>query len=378
MKLINNITEGEYTKESNADSFIITNKKGGFYNGNLFSPNSKFNGLFFPYIINKKGEWDLNRTIESIGILKNPDTVEYDMSCVITKKNEAIERFFLNHSDSFIYEVENYKGAVPLFLDCKKIYDESKQGRIYEIKKIKDYFLISYKKYSDDSLSKLDYTFYIALKTNMEVEIKQKWIERNYWYDASRGDNSVAWVLDALQFNCEERGRVVISYALKRNDAIKKVKDLFDNTKYILNMKKKYVDSLSKPHIKLPAEYSLIYRNSIIGLDNLITEIKGTKGIYAGLPWFFHYWSRDEAISLGALICEEQFELVKDIIFRWVNDFNEPRISNRFPFAGLGSADATGWVFFRLKQLIEILDEKKLIEKVKLRVELMELKKNIW
>ena len=101
------------------------------------------------------------------------------------------------------------------------------------------------------------------------------------------------------------------------------------------------------------------YKCSLKALDDLIVEINGFKGIYAGLPWFFQVWTRDEAISLGGLLAEKKYEVVKDILMRTSqNILPDGRIGNRMPSSDLGSADGVGWVFKRVADSYAALNSK--------------------
>jgi glycogen debranching enzyme len=87
------------------------------------------------------------------------------------------------------------------------------------------------------------------------------------------------------------------------------------------------------------------------------------KGIYAGLPWFFQLWLRDEAVALGALMVKNEFQLVKDILLRQLQSMlPDGRLPNRLPSAELASADAVGWHFKRWHDFIETLIRKGLLK----------------
>jgi glycogen debranching enzyme len=78
-----------------------------------------------------------------------------------------------------------------------------------------------------------------------------------------------------------------------------------------------------------------------------------TEGIFAGYPWFFHWWTRDEAFSLGAYLCTGQSQVAKKILFRQIeHGLDNGRIPNRRPDSDLGSADGIGWCAFRFFQLL--------------------------
>ncbi|MGM5483720.1 MAG: amylo-alpha-1,6-glucosidase [Nanobdellota archaeon] len=357
-------------------SFILTNKKGGYYMGSTSDPFSKFNGLFFPYEKNKhSGEWNLHKTIESIGVKSDVTKIRNKLSEIELEKGKAEETFYFNHSNTLIYELKKSEIPVELFCDCKKIYDDSTEGRIYKITKSKGCVIISYTKYKDNSLKEKDYTLYTAIKTNMNPKYIKKWIKREYNFDKKRGEPSEKWVFKALEM-IPLKGKKnisVISYSTKKAEAVDMANKVFLNYSYIKRMKRKYSLSISSTQLKLNKKEKIAYSCAISKFDDLCMDIKGKKGIYAGLPWFFHYWARDEAISSIALIKEENYQFTKNILLKWIENKNQGRVPNRFPFADLGSADATGWIFFRLSQLIEKLDNEKTLKEYFKKEEIEEI-----
>ena len=91
-----------------------------------------------------------------------------------------------------------------------------------------------------------------------------------------------------------------------------------------------------------------------------------SNGIYAGLPWFFQFWARDEAISLKAVSLIGKNLTAKKTILRLMNTIqSDGNIPNRIPPTDLGCADAVGWTFKRASQLMTnfLPLEKKLIKR---------------
>lgn len=353
--IITNKVKGlELSGESVSSSYILTNKKGGFYFGSLSNTFSKFNGLFFPYTVDKQtNEWDMVKTVESLGVDLPVDEVVNNLGYISLKKGVVKENYFLNHSDTLVYEVNNFVGDITLNLDCKRIYDDTNTGRIYKVSKSKGCTVFCYEKFKSESLIESNYKFYVAIKSDSTIKLVDKWFEKNYSFDEQRGEHSAKWVYNALQFSVKGNSKVVVSYSIKKSEAVKKALEIFENEVYIRRMKVKYCNSLSKTELKLSDDTLIAYKNAVCSFDNLICDVNGEKGIYAGLPWFFQFWARDEAISLGALIKEGEYILVKNIIFRWLKNSFNGRVGNRFPNSELGSADATGWIFFRLMELLK-------------------------
>jgi glycogen debranching enzyme len=93
---------------------------------------------------------------------------------------------------------------------------------------------------------------------------------------------------------------------------------------------------------------------AVLSLDGLITEDKRLgRGIYAGLPWIYQWWTRDEAISTGALVALGRFQDAKKILLRQTALIQKDgRLGNRYPHSDLGSADGIGWTASRLLELL--------------------------
>jgi predicted glycogen debranching enzyme len=340
--------------------FILTNKHGGFFLGSSGSTITKFNGLFFP--IHTNDGWDFFKTIEFIGIPKDADFIRNSISQVTLQKDIAEETFFLNHTHSMLYEVKKYSGAIKLILDCKKLYDGSEFGRIYFIEKENGCIVIHYKKFLDSSLASEQYSFYVAIKTNMKDTFIGEWNKKEYLLDKSRGSSFDAYVYDALSFvaNSSSTGTIAIGFSKDKKTAILNAKNIFKNKITLKQLKTKYVNSLLLSEFNTKKD-SLIYANIISHYDDLIMEMQEI-GIFAGLPWFFQFWARDEAIASIGLLSQERYDEMKNILLRWLFSSSSGRIPNRFPTSDLPSADSTGWVLFRLHQLLSTLKEKNLLK----------------
>lgn len=352
MRVIHSLQEEVEKTSDKVHSFVLTNKKGGFYFGSLAENTSKFNGLFFMH------NWNMRKIVERIGIPGIADSVTNTGYSYILKKGKAEETFYLNHSNTLVYELQKHTESIEMSLDCRDIYDFSDQGRIYAVKKSKGCIVVEYVKHTDETLSDVAYRFYVAIKTNMECDHIGEWKRVEYSVDAARGSHAEAYIYDA--FRCiPQSGRniVVISYSEKESEAVAQATHIFKNTPYIKRLKKKYANSIVTTPLKLKKHEHVAYQNALLSLDSLITETPEGTGIFAGLPWFFQFWARDEAISSIALLYEERYDLMKEILLRW--ESHDGRIANRYPESQLGSADATGWIYLRLHQLLLHLSKKK-------------------
>lgn len=354
MKIIHALETEVSTQTNTLSSFLVTNKKGGFYLGSIGPTTTKFNGLYAMH-----GD-QLRRCVESISAFDSYDAVINNGSSVTLKNGKSQETFFLNHSNTLVYEVSGTTNPVKLILDCRNVYDFSDVGRIYSIKKSRGCTVIEYTKYAQSDLSTKQYSFFLAVKTNMSLNSISSWVSRNYSADASRNSSADFFVYDAFRaIPATGKNTLVVAYAESEKEAISQANHIFENITYIKRLKKRYANSVINTTLALDTNTKAAYQNALLSFDNLIHETSFGVGIFAGLPWFAQFWARDEAISTIALLYEEQYDLMKSVLTKWL--VGEGRIPNRQPFSELGSADATGWVYFRLHQLISVLKSKKLL-----------------
>ena len=86
------------------------------------------------------------------------------------------------------------------------------------------------------------------------------------------------------------------------------------------------------------------YRCAGASLDSLTIRSGEHHALYAGLPWFFQIWGRDEAISLRGLMLSGDIHLARHVLERQLKTVNKiGRLPNRIPESPIGSADAFGW-----------------------------------
>jgi len=331
------ISHGEKEAGSADDaSFILTNRKGGFAFLSAERNTSRYQGVFF------NRDWKLYKTIEDIRIGK-PDELIVLPECVRRRCASATETFYTNHEDILFYEVENYSGFADLVLDCREIHDFDDKDRYYDIVHDKDIIIIEYKKGG----------IYIAIKGISEYEKTGRWEPRHYDFDCKRGSVPHRMhVYHAMKIKIDNSAKIVFAYGPDRHEVSESARTAYENAEYILNSKRQYAATITG------GKKSTAYNCSSIALDSLLVTIGSTKGIYAGIPWFTQIWTRDEAISLGAFICQERYSDCKELLMRSIsNILPDGRIPNRCPASELGSADGVGWVFLRLHELMKTLQQ---------------------
>jgi glycogen debranching enzyme len=312
------------------ECIFLSSKKGGYFvlGSSAFS---QYQGLF--HFLPE--EWELYKTVDNIypaGVSDSPSIVMRD-GFFERHTEHIMERFWIT-GKNLVYELHGAT-EVTLDLDFRRIHDYDDRGRIYSIYKEKDNLIVEYKKYSDNDLKNLVETKFLVINGVASFNPVNEWIKKNYDYDLSRGAKSELYIYKALSFIPTDV-RTVFGFGSTKNEAIN-------------NASKKVNINISS----LMQDTEL----SAAALNNLLVEFEHQKkevtGIFAGYPWFYQFWGRDETIALIGLIANKHHDAAKKIIMRLVNNLDENGVLyNRWPKSDLKSADATCWLFKRIHQLI--------------------------
>jgi glycogen debranching enzyme len=346
---------------NNSQNFLLTNKRGGYLA--LGNSITQYQGLFF-FI---PEEWDLYKTIENIRTNSKTKEVINRFSHVERINEKGKEEFWFFRK-TLIYENEGEE--INIDLDFRRVHDYDTKGRIYKIYVENDYIVIEYNKYSDDNLKELLETKYMIIKGANKFFLVNEWVKKEYPYDKKRGIINELYIYKALRV--KDKKTLVFTFSEDKEKAIMEAENSWHDTELIKNNLRKYNKSIL-------TKTGVVQNTAIKALDNLIININqknNITGIFAGLPWFYQFWARDELISIIGLITEEKYSLAKDIIFRYINGIGENgRLSNRLPAAHIGNADAIGWLFKRLYDLLTKLDKHKILREYFTPHELREITK---
>ncbi|NQV09535.1 hypothetical protein HQ529_06835 [Candidatus Woesearchaeota archaeon] len=341
--------------------FILTNKKQGFLFLSALYNISRFQGAYF------KNKSDMFKTIENISLVgTTPKKIINKFYNIKRVSGSVVEKFFMNHSNSILYNVDNFTGDVEVTLDCRKMYDFDDKGRIYNIKKEKDMLIIEYIKYANESLKKKKYTIYTVIKGVKDYEVIDSWERKHYEYDEKRGSIPFElYVYKALKIKVDKSANLVFSFSDNKSDAVKKATHLYKNYPYLRKSQKTYVNNICHRDFNIKGEYPrMAYSCASKSLNDLVQEIGKEEGIYAGLPWFYQFWSRDEFISLKALLLNKNYSGVKNIISRNLKNIQKDgRLANiNNKKTKIGSADSVGWMFKRIQDSIRIMKKRKVLK----------------
>ncbi len=321
-------------KEVNDIRLLLSNRRGSYF----MQPSgdkSRYDGFF---VFDETMYKILDSLDIDFKILKN--NIEY------VEADTA--RFYLHPTKNALTIHTNY--PVKLNFDIRQSYDARVWGRNYTIQE-KDCTLINYTKTTDSredpTHGEKEFDMHVAVRHNGLHSIDEKWVEKHYEWDKNRGSQPYSrHVFQPLRIKAP---KIVITASKDKNQAIDDANSVF---KHPQKMNTKY-QKISHP------EVDFAYTLAVQALDDLVVG-----RMFAGLPWFFQFWTRDEAISMGAYIAQNRHHIAKEILFKEIGYVDaDGRIPNRTPHSDLGSADSLGWCLKRFLQLYEAdqLDQSEII-----------------
>jgi len=336
--------------------FLMSNKKGNYLS--LGEKNfTHMQGLFFL----NHNTLELYKTIENIRLDKEMTAIKNNLFNIQRLYTHGGEESFNLFNDCLVYSVKNYTGKIVLELDFRAMFDYNDKGRIYTItREDDDLIIIRYDKFTDNSLSVLDRTRFLVIKGAKKYKQLGDWIKKTYSYDARRKTRSEFYVYQALGIRVDKHLDLVFSFSEDKDKAKTQAKRVYENKQYLFSSLRKYVS-----HAFTSKDLAL--STAMKALDDLLISAEvgeRTVGVIAGLPWFYQFWARDELISLKALMLQGKYYLVKSILFKYINSISDDGlIPSRLPrgSSDVSSIDSVGWLFVRIKDYINSLISKKIL-----------------
>jgi hypothetical protein len=327
---------------------VLGNKNGGFawLSG---SPESRYQGVFFRLngkVFKTVADFRIDGSVKEITNLFWGVRRDYD---------NVSQRIVMPYGSNSMLVDFSTPVRFDLLLDCKLIDDNREWGRNYEVKKEKDCIVVSYRKKNDNrdnSDDKTEYDLHVAIAGCSDFVSMQNWIEQNYSFDESRKSQPYSrWVFNAGALSGEH---FAVYAALNRKMAILGAQKMLKERSRILQ---KQVESSAKPiRVKtpMPKPVSVAYQCACNALDSLTVN---DEGLYAGIPWFYQFWVRDEAVSCNALKIIGQEKLAKNILKRHLSSFSKKQMPLAYGAHSLRTADGPGWVALRYFQNADLFSK---------------------
>ena len=321
-------------KAEGKPKFMLTSNGAFYYN----NPNSKYRGLYYP-VEKHKNNWALFKTIDFIRLDSEITEIENKFDYIKLKTKKGKIKFSFNKGVLLLDT--DYNGEITFSLDMREMYDFDDKGRIYHINKEKNNIIVEYHKHHNNLLENVHYSNYLIVNTKFKHKVTNEWRLEAYVEDRERKSYPYElYVYDAFKLKCKGKDKIKIVFSDDKNIALKKIKSKLSPKKFETSSN------------------DLAYNCALKSVNDLYIDLNNFQGYYAGLPWFYQIWTRDEAISLKALIIEKKYDLVKSILLNRIRHLNQSgRIPNRMPHSNLETADGTGWVFLRLYELLKQVED---------------------
>ena len=336
MKIIHSFKNRKAEKMVEQDtSFLLTNKKGGYcyLSG---KPESRYQGVFF----NK--DFRMYKVIDNIKTGGEVEELANNFSEVRRKKGNLTETFFMPYGfNSLVYELDKESDA-EIVLDIRESYSSPEFGRIYDIYEEDGRIIVKYRQEGE-------FECFLIISGHKSYEQICKWIKQEHELDRKR--NSPPFekhVFSALKVKCS---KLVFSFSFNKEEAVKENKQVYEDTAKLKIVQAKQIEHLfnrNESQLKKikDKEAQIAYLCALNSLNNLFVETSGHEGVFAGLPWFFQFWARDEAVCIKAL---SKIASINKIILRAISNINNNL--SRYQKGEMISADFPGWIIKRIHEL---------------------------
>ncbi len=343
------------TVQPGGQGILLTNRAGSYAWLNAAGsgmPISKYQGVFF-YAKDRR----MMKIIESISPLGAGSITKVDnyLTFVERGREHVTERIVMpRHFSALCYQLSKPM-KIELCLDMRESYDSRNFGRYYTQYVEKNRLVVEFVKKTDEKEDsehgREEYRLFlvIAAKTAAKkgalkeaLQPAHRWVKHDYSFDRRRGDEASRYVFSLGTIEAEE---FVFAFSGNKQHAHREAAYLQKNMKHLFR----------RPDVHLPKKLSIpddnvrmAYLNAVHALSSLSAH---HHGYFAGLPWFFQYWSRDSLISAKALMLAGRQEEAKRMLMQYAHHIDhEGRLPARIPAAQLHAADSTGWLFVRLEE----------------------------
>ncbi|MDD3190265.1 MAG: amylo-alpha-1,6-glucosidase [Candidatus Pacebacteria bacterium] len=304
MKIVN---QYKNTKtEKNIDqpaSLVLGNDLGNFFY--LSEEETRYQGFYYKSNDNCEKKPDIYKVIDEIKILDRDEVVEMKnnfFKVERTSKDGLTESYFLPDKGNSLCLKTSKLAKAEVSLDIRHPYDSRTMGRFYEVATESECLVVKFTKrrdWSEDNLGdKKEFSLFLAVKTDKDsFEKIGEFFSKYYPKDHKR--NSCPWdrhIYKAFRMSFK---KAVFSVAESQKGAVAEALDVYKNFDKLYKKNRDESTDLEIPKITDP-EIKMAYLCAQNSIRTLLVNNKNT-GAYAGIPWFFQFWHRDEAISLSKI-----------------------------------------------------------------------------
>ncbi len=301
------------TEEKN--SFLTANRLGDYIWLDEY-PRSRYQGWFFaPKKYQGKKVYKVIEDIRPVDRSEVKKITNY-FSKIVREGNNFKEIFSIDQEKHLLnYQLEKEQ-EIELILDVRDSYKNSYPD--YQIEEIRDKILITVE--VDGEI------IYLSVAGAKNFEIIDEYFVRRYDLDEERKSPPFEKaVYKALRIKGSD---IYFSVSNSKEEVLEKVEKL--------NLLK--VDDKKEPLDFIAAK---------TGLENLLVE---NKRMYAGYPWFFQFWKRDEAVSLRGLNIVNE-KVSRDLFWNLLKNEQDGIKKDN-------CVDGPGWIFKRAFLFLNSFNEK--------------------
>lgn len=300
MNIINQYKNKKTNKITGEAADLILGNNVGNY---LFLSNrteTRYQGFFYADNGSKKQE--VYKIIDKISPTNTKALSEIKNSFFkVEKKYEdgLIESYFMPQNLNTLCVEFSKNTETEITLDIRSPYDSRLMGRFYEIDTEEDCLVIKFVKrrdWQEDHLGdKKEFSLFLAVKSDKESYEKiGEFIAQHYAKDQERG--SYPW--DRFVFRAFKMSfkKAVFSVNNSKKEALSEANNAFKNFDKLYKQTRDDYGDLVIPKITDP-EIKMAHLCAQSSIKTMTLEKENT-GAYAGIPWFFQFWNRDEAVAL--------------------------------------------------------------------------------
>lgn len=207
--------------------------------------------------------------------------------------------------------------------DIKKGYESPVDGRMYKVNILdKKTFHIHFEQVGQNNSPKNFSLDVIGKIDSGNIIKKESWELVEYNYDKYRESAPFdRWIFNAISINGAKE--LIMAVGRTFDEAKKNLNKIYKNRKIVLSRLRKINESQVSYHKNIPQYISwslALCKSSLKSLLVLSPDKRSVEGLYAGLPWFYQFWLRDEAISITALYLQDK-NSAKNLSIRRLRDF---------------------------------------------------------
>ena len=322
---------------------------------------TRYQGFFYADGKSYQDKLAVYKIIDQVKILGGLKITEIKNSFFEVERkyeNNLREKYFMPDGYNSLCLKTNKKAKAEIILDMRHPYDLSQEKRIYDIKIEREHALIKFTKQrnlkEDGINNKKEFSLYLAIKTD-RYDYKKigEFFSKHYKKDEERNSYPCdKFVFKALEI---EFKNAVFSVADNPQKALEEAKYVFDNFDELREKAKSDFYEKIKPIDIRDKEIKMAYLCAENSINTLLVRNNNKKGAYAGLPWFFQFWHRDEAISLLQIYKLDK-DLTQEIVLAQLKAVLENGQISKQRFFGaegmnLESADTLGWLADRVSKI---------------------------